>query len=70
MKLLPNWREILRNAWSVRFVVASGLLSAADVILSLWFQVRPTFWLAVASGTISILALVARLVPQKSLHKE
>jgi uncharacterized membrane protein YbhN (UPF0104 family) len=70
MTLLPDWKRVLRRAWSIRLVLISGALSISDVLLSLWLQVRPSLWLAVASGLISIAAIVARLVPQRELHEE
>jgi len=35
MKLVANWRAVLRRAWSVRLMLAAGLLSGAEIALPL-----------------------------------
>lgn len=35
MKLVPNWRRVLRHAWSLWLIALAGLLSAAEVALPL-----------------------------------
>ena len=32
MKLLPDWKAILKRAWSVKFMVLAGTLSAGEVL--------------------------------------
>ena len=33
MKLVSDWRHVLRNAWSVRLIVLAALLSGLEVVL-------------------------------------
>lgn len=69
MKLLSNWRDILRNAWSVRLLILAGLLSAAEVALPLIRELYmvPAGLFAVLSAIATGGALLARLLAQKSI---
>ena len=33
-RLLPDWRDILRRAWSIRLMLLAGLLSGCEAVLS------------------------------------
>lgn len=66
-KLLPDWRDILRRAWSIRLMLLAGLLSGCEAVLS----AAGTDWLPVprwASALVLLLvtmgALVTRLLAQ------
>lgn len=68
-KLVWNWREILRYAWSIRLLIVAGLLSGAEVALPLLQAVQP-----VPAGIFAALsflatagAFVARLVAQETV---
>ena len=40
MKLLPDWKAILQRAWSVKFMVLAGTLSAGEVLPCLVTEAR------------------------------
>ena len=68
-RLVWNWREILRYAWSIRLIILAGLLSGAEVALPLIQSV-----LAVPPGIFAGLsfaatagAFVARIVAQETV---
>jgi hypothetical protein len=68
VKLLPDWREIIRDAWSIRLIIIAGILSGLEVAIALTgpalFGIRPgTF--AALSGLVTMAAFVARLIAQK-----
>jgi len=67
-KLYDNWRYIVRKAWSLKFVIAAGVLSGLEVALavagSMWF--RPGT-LAALSSVCCACAFIARLVAQKDM---
>lgn len=69
MQLDPRWREILRRAWSVRLMLAAGLLSALEGLLTLYPDMlhlpRPV--LALAVPLVICAAFIARVVAQKGL---
>lgn len=67
----PDWRNILRRAWSVRLILLAGVLSAIEVALPFFQNSLP-----VRHGTFGILsalaamgAFVARLMAQKDITK-
>lgn len=69
MRLVPNWRVVLRDAWSVRLIVAAFVLTAAEVMLPLMGDALPVprFTFAALSALASAGAFVARLVAQSSI---
>lgn len=68
MNLLPDWRHILRRAWSIRLIVLAGLLSGIEVLLPLagpdWLGL-PEGLFAGLSALAAALAFVARLMAQR-----
>lgn len=67
MKLDHDWQEILRRAWSVRFMVLAALLSGVEIVLPLFVDSfsRGTF---AALSFVSVgAALIARVIAQRDL---
>ncbi len=66
--LVSNWKQVLKEAWSVRFIVAASLLSGVEVALPFMFEARPIApgVFAAVSGVVTAAALVARVVTQRS----
>jgi hypothetical protein len=67
MKLYDNWKEILRKAWSIRFLAIAGMLSGAEVILPLFHDDIPKNIFAVLSMVFVTAAFVSRLVAQRDV---
>jgi hypothetical protein len=68
MTLHPNWRAILTRAWSVRLMLAAGILSGLEVTLQVVVGLGyATIGLAVLSGLVTAAALVARIVAQRDV---
>jgi hypothetical protein len=67
MHLYDNWREILRKAWSIRFIVLAGLLSGAEVILPFFADAIPRGVFAVMTFGAVAGAFISRLVAQKDI---
>ncbi len=67
MTLAPDWKIILRKAWSVRLMLLAAVLSAAEAVLPFFSDVidRRVFALLLAGITFG--ALVARIVAQRGL---
>jgi len=69
MKLISNWRAVLKHAWSIKLIILAGILSGAEIALPLIQDLLPIprgvfaglSFLATAAG------LVARLVAQQSV---
>ena len=68
MNLLPDWRDVLRRAWSIRLLFLAGLLSGAEVALPLLRDVLdiPAGLFAGLSLITVAGAFVARLLAQRS----
>lgn len=66
MRLVANWRAVLRHAYSIRLLLLAGILSGLEVALPLLdgiLPVPPTTF-AVLSGLCVCMAFIARLVAQ------
>lgn len=69
MKLVANWRRVLRHAWSIRLNLLASALGAAEVGVSIFVDDPP-----IARGSFALLAMgvsaaagVARIVAQAPL---
>ena len=67
-RLLPDWRDILRRAWSIRLMLLAGLLSGCEAVLS----ATGTDWLPVPRWASALIVLavisaafVTRLLAQR-----
>jgi len=67
MKLYSNWKQILRQAWSIRFMLIAGLLSAIEVIFPFFADQLPRGLFAALSGIFVGAAFMARLVAQRDV---
>ncbi len=67
--LIPDWKRVLRYAWSIRLIALTCLFSALEFALPFahgWLPLRPgTF--ALLAFIVSIAAFVLRLIPQKTI---
>lgn len=66
MKLLPDWKQVLQKAWSVKFMVLAAVMSGAEVIMSILqpSNTLPPGVFAALAGVVTSIALVARLMAQ------
>lgn len=69
MKLIENWRDVLRKAWSMRLMLLAALLSGVEIVLPLFHEAIPRGLFAVLSFLAVAGAFVARLVAQKGLSE-
>lgn len=68
--LIPDWRLILRKAWSVRLAVLAAAFSAAEVALPFFTPFFPDRTMAVLAVLASTGAVIARIWAQPSMHAE
>lgn len=64
MKLIDDWRWVLRRAWSMRLAVLAACLSASEVAIQILAPAFPTGRFAALAGLVSLAAAVARLIQQ------
>lgn len=72
MKLLDDWKMVLRRAWSVRLILLAGLLSGIEVALPLLDSVvsLPRGLFAGLSAIMTAGAFVARLLARKEVASD
>lgn len=72
MVLTPNWRRVLRYAWSVRLMLLAAVLSGLEVALPLVQDSLeiPDRLFAALSGLTVAAAFVARLVAQRQVKED
>ena len=65
-----NWCELLFNAWSVRFALLAAVCDGVVLLCGFFTDapeaVRP--WLAAAGFVATVLACIARLMPQSNVN--
>ncbi|WP_297842959.1 hypothetical protein [uncultured Roseibium sp.] len=67
MKLVSDWRRVLKKAWSVRLMLLAALLSGAEVVLPfLGDFIAPGLLAALSALTVSA-AFVARFLAQRNM---
>ncbi len=69
LRLLPDWRRILRRAWSIRFSMLAAVLTAAEVVMPLFGDSLPRGLFVVLALAASIGAALARLVAQPEMYR-
>ncbi|MBX3514754.1 MAG: hypothetical protein KF750_14310 [Xanthobacteraceae bacterium] len=69
LRLVPNWRDVLKYAWSVKLILVACALSAIEAALpfvpELYMVPRGLF--ALLTLAIAFAALFARFVAQRSI---
>lgn len=67
MKLQSNWKALLKQAWSIRFMVLAFVFTMFEIMLPFFSQEVPPKLFAVLSGLSVAGAFVSRLVAQKDI---
>lgn len=64
MKLLPNWKNILKSAWSAWLLIAAVFLTGLEAMLPMLDLGLPAGVYTALMGAITSMALLARLLVQ------
>lgn len=66
MRLIPNWRDVLARAWSVRLMLLAAVLSGVEIILPFIGAsgVFPDHTFAALSFLVVAGAFIARFISQ------
>lgn len=70
MKILDDWKTILKKAWSIRLMLMAGILSGIEVVLPLFIDTFPRGVFAVLSILFTGAAFVARIMAQKVFRND
>jgi len=67
--LITNWWQVLKRAWSIRWIVLAGLLSGLEVFLPIidGSVDIPRGLFAALSGAATCGALISRILAQKGV---
>jgi hypothetical protein len=68
MKLVANWRRILKRSWSVWCAVVAAISGSVQLILPLFQDAIPRVPFAVLTIVAALLGIAARVIEQKELH--
>lgn len=68
MKLLPDWKTILKKAWSIRLNLLAGIFSVAEVVLPLYSDMFPRGTFAVLSAFTVLGSMMSRVIQQRNMH--
>lgn len=69
MELLPDWKKVVRRAWSFRLAIVAALLSGVEVVLPLFSDALPRNMFASLSFVAVVGTALARVVSQPEMHK-
>ena len=67
MRLIDDWKKVLRYGWSIRLIVLAGLLSGAEVVLPMFGDVLPRKLFAALMFSVTVAAFIARLTAQPKM---
>jgi len=69
MRLVQDWKRVLKRAWSVRLMLVAALLSGLEVAIPYldgYVDIPPRLF-ALLSGLTVAAAFIARIVAQKGV---
>ncbi|WP_062111171.1 hypothetical protein [Aureimonas sp. AU40] len=71
MSLVPNWRAVIKHAWSLQLIALAFFFSMAEIALPAFDGVLPIppRAFAILSGFTTAAAYVARLLAQSKLSE-
>lgn len=64
MHLVPNWRDVISHAWSLRLIAIAAILEAIEVALPFFSDAIPSGVFSIVGLVVSIGAMVARIIAQ------
>lgn len=68
--LIPDWKRVLKRAWSVKFLTLAAVLSGAETLLQLGGNSFLPQWVVPAAlGILSALGILARVLAQKEAEE-
>jgi hypothetical protein len=70
MNLLPDWKRVLKKAWSMRLMLLAGLLSGCEAVLPMFSDSIPRGVFAMLTMLVIPLAMLARVITQKEMRDD
>lgn len=69
MKLVYDWKHILKRAWSLRLIVLAFAFEGAELVLPLFVDLLPRGWFAGLSLVALAGSVAARFIQQKNFYR-
>ena len=69
VKLIDNWKDVLKHAWSVHGLIALAMVNALFMAWPATIGILPVWIVFAGSMILSLLIVFLRLVEQKQLHE-
>lgn len=69
MQLIPDWKDVLKSAWSVRLIILAALFSGAEVALPFLGDFIEPGIMAGLSALATAGAFLTRILAQKRHRK-
>ena len=67
--LIPDWKDVLKRAWSVKFLATSAAISAVETLLQIsgntLFPFLPAWAVPAVLGVLNASGILARVLAQK-----
>ncbi len=70
MRLIPDWRTVLKKGWSIRLALIAGLLSGVELVLPFIADWFPKYVFAALSFAVTMAAVIARLIAQPKMNAQ
>ena len=67
MRLIDDWKKVLRYGWSIRLSVLAGLLSGLEIVLPMFGDELPRRLFAALMFSVTVAAFIARLTAQPKM---
>ena len=67
MRMIEDWKKVLRYGWSIRLIVLAGLLSGLEIVLPMFGDVLPRRLFAALMFSVTVAAFIARLTAQPKM---
>ena len=65
MTLIPDWKRVVRSAWSIRLIILACLLSAAEAAIPYLSGLIPPAWFSTLDVAVTGMAAVVRILAQQ-----
>lgn len=69
-RINPEWKNILKRAWSVRFMLLASVFIGAEAIVPLFVDALPRGVFAALTFVSIIFGTISRVIVQKDFDKE
>jgi len=70
MRLIDDWRKVVKKAWSIRLMVLAAVLSGLETILPYFSDRIPVGVFAITSFIVTAFALLARIIAQPKMNSD